>query len=144
MSVDITVPIRNALLARAAITTRLPNYLDSKTVFTRRPVPADAPFPMIIVSPDITLGDTDGIADERPIIERDISIYGKNDTVARYNVVEELGYEVRNMFRRNWKAITVPGWKVVQIFAAGPIMAPVDDEQTVGRLVSLTVQLARL
>lgn len=140
---DLAIPFRNALVASSAVTAKLTAYKGSYPVFTHRPVPTDAPYPMIVVSPDISLTDQDGINDFRPVQVRDIAVYGLNDTTAKYRNVEVLGYLVRQMFHGNRLAISVPDWNVVDINAIGPIPAPTDDDKTVARLVSLTVQLAR-
>lgn len=137
------VPIRTAILATAGITNLLPAYLDSKTVFNRRPVPADATYPMIVVSPDISKTDNDGIDDQRPIIERDITTYGQNDKVEKYNTVESIARQVHDLFHGRRESIVVTGWHVIQVLARGPIPAPVDDDQNVARMVTLTIQLAK-
>jgi hypothetical protein len=50
---DITQPIREGLMADAGIVTALPVYGgNGRTIFSRRPVPSDAPYPMIVISPD--------------------------------------------------------------------------------------------
>src|SRR5688572_16505570 len=128
---DLSIPLREALVAAASVTSQLPAYQGSYPVFTRRPVDAVAPYPMIVVSPDITKTDQDGIDDQRPVIVRDISVYGLNDTPAKYRTVETLARAVHDLFHRNRLAITVSGWAVVAITATGPIPAPVDDDATV-------------
>ena len=143
MSADLAAPLRAALVGAGSVIALLPTYAGSYPVFTRRPAPVDAPFPMILVSPDISLTDGDGIDDQRPVVERDIAVYGENDTAEKYRDVEALAYAVRDLFHRQRGAITVTGWGVVQIIARGPHPAPVDDNQTVGRLVALTIELAK-
>lgn len=143
MSLDLAGPLRAALVGSTPITSQLPAYLNGFPVFTRRPSPADAPYPLIMVSSDVTLTDQDGVNDQRPVIERDIAIYGRNNDAAAFRVVEVLAYQVRSLFHRQRQAITVSGWHVVAITATGPRPAPTDDDQTVGRVVSLSVQLAK-
>src|SRR4051812_26701905 len=128
---DLAIPLRTAVLAATPITALLEAYKGSFPVFTRRPLPADAPYPSIIISPDISLSDQDGINDFRPIQERDITVYGQNDTAEKYRVVEVLGYKIRELFHKQRLAIAVSGWGVVQISARGPIPAPTDDDATV-------------
>lgn len=135
-------PLRAALIGETGITSLLQAYKGSFPVFTRRPVDDTAPYPLLIVSPDINITDEDGVNDERPVIRRDISIYGRNDKVA-YHVVENIAFVVRGLFHRNREAITVVNYNVIDIRAAGPRPAAVDDEQTVGRVVELVVRLAR-
>lgn len=139
---NIVVPIRIALLANSGITNLLASYKGAKCVFTRRPVPIDAPYPMVVVSPDITLTDEDGINDFRPKITRDIITYGQNDEPDKYRVVEEIAYKVRVMFHGVRTAISIPGWHNIDIRTTGPIPAPTDDEKTVARAVSVTIRLA--
>lgn len=141
MIAELAAPIRAALVAEADITGELAAYKGSYPIFTRRPAPADAPYPMILVSSDITATDVDGIADYRPVQVRDIAVYGKNDTAEHYRQVEDIARAVRELFHRQSDAIAVSGWGVTQITASGPRPAPTDDEQTVGRVVELTVQL---
>ena len=138
---DLSVPIRNAVIE--AVGTSLPVYNGSSPVFTRRPVPVGAPFPMVVISSDITITEEDGIADNRPIVVRDVITYGRNDTES-YRLVEEIAYALRNAFHRNrqW-LLGLDEWSVVDVRATGPRPAPTDDEQTVGRLVGLTVRLAK-
>lgn len=140
---DLAGPLRAALIGSAPITALLAAYKGSYTVFTRRPAPADATYPMIIVSPDIALSQNDGISNFRPVQTRDVTVYGQNDTPAKYRAVESLGYLIRGLIHSQPRSITVPDWHVVDINAVGPIPAPVDDDQTIARVVSLSIQLAR-
>jgi len=141
---ELETPLRTALVGVSGITTRLSAYKGSFPVFTRRPVPSDAPYPMIIVSPDIVKDDDDGLSDSRPIITRDISVYGQNDKADKYDNVQAIGRLIHDLFHRKRGAITVPGWNVTSITAHGPIPAPVDDDQTVARMVTLSIQLSSL
>lgn len=144
-ALDLAEPIRDALVAASTITSQLTAYKGSYPIFTRRPAPADAPKLMIMVSPDVAINEQDGINDFRPIQERDVTIYGLNDNAANYRKVETLGYLVRKLFHSERNSISVPaGWNVIQITARGPIPAPVDDDQSVARLVMLRIELASL
>ncbi len=136
-------PLRAALIGHAPITTLLSAYEASPSVFTRRPAPPDVVYPIIMISPDIVIGDNDGLDDYRPVQERDVTVYGLNNTATDYRTVEELGYLIRDLFHGQRTVITVSGWSVIMIKARGPSPAPVDDDKTVARRVTLTVQLAR-
>jgi hypothetical protein len=137
-------PLRTAIVSSSNIISMLPVYLQSYPVFTRRPVPGDAVYPMILISPDITVTDQDGVNDQRPVYMRDVAAYGLNNTPTHYRTVEDIGAALRELFHRNRTAISVSGWGVIDIIAHGPRPAPVDDNDTVGRVVSLTIRLARL
>ena len=139
---DLSGPVRAALVASSAVTSQLTAYAGSYPIFTRRPAPTDAPYPLIMISPDITLSEEDGVNDFRPVVERDVVVYGQNDTPAHYLAVESIARAVRDLFHRQWRAIDVTDWKVVEIRARGPVPAPTDDDETVGRLVALTISLA--
>ncbi len=143
MAVDLAVPLRTAVIGHAPVTAKLSAYKGSWPVFTRRPAPADATPPYVMVSPDISSTNQDGINDERPVLVRDISVYGMNDTPAKYVTVEEIGYLLHHLFHSQRLSITVPGWHVIQITSRGPIPVPADDDKMVGRMVSLTIELAR-
>lgn len=140
-------PIRTALIGAEPIASDLSEWQGEPAVFTRRPVPPNAADPMIIVNPDSAVTDEDGLTSERPVVVRDIAIYGKKgppgDPSDQTRIVERLGFRVRRLFHRQKFALVVPGYSVIDIVAAGPIPAPVDDEATVGRIVSLTVRLVR-
>ena len=139
---DLAQSLRNSLLANQTLASMLPIYLDSPTIFTRRPVPPDAPYPMIVVSPDIAKTDTDGLADLRPIITRDVTVYGSNDTSDNYRDVEEMAYIIFSMFHRNPMSLFVDtGWNITSVQCQGPRPAPTDDEQTIARAVTVVTQM---
>lgn len=144
MSADLGRPIRDAIVGAAAITALLPAYLGGFPVFTRRPVPDAAPYPMIVVSPDVAAEDQDGINDQRPMLQRDVAVYGRNITGDEYRAAEAVARQVHALFQSQGRlAIAVPGWHVIDINARWPMPAPTDDEQTVGRVVPLTIRLAK-
>ena len=144
MSQDLSEPIRNAIIGDATVTAELAAYKGSYPVFTRHPVPQDAPYPLILVSPPMDMGNLDGVDDERPILLRDVLVYGQNDTAANYRQVETIAFALKDIFHRDWKSISVSGWKVVSVVATDPNPAPVDDDDEVGRRIELTITLARL
>ena len=140
---DLAEPLRSAIIADGSIAALLPSFAGSLTVFTRRPVPHNAPYPMIVISSDILVTDDDGVNDFRPEAMRYITAFSANDTPAHYRLADTLAYLVRDLFHRNRNAITVSGWHVVDIQAAGPEQAPSDD-QTEGRIITLAIRLAKL
>jgi hypothetical protein len=140
---DLAQPLRDAIIGDSGITSLLPSYDGSFTVFTNVPVPNNAPYPMIVISPDIVVLNADGINDFQPIPTRTISTYAANDTPANYRLADQLAYLVRDLFHRERQAIVVPGWHVIDIQAMGPEPVPSED-QTVGRMVTLAIRLAQL
>jgi hypothetical protein len=143
MSLDLSTPIRNAIIAETSITSMLDAYKASFPVFTRVPAPDDAPYPMIIAHAQFGGGDEDGVNDLRPIVVRDVSVYGQNDSAEHYRATEALAFNVWELFHRQHNVITVTGWSVTDVRAQLPRPAPTDDEKTVARRVQLTIRLAR-
>lgn len=141
MSANLSEPIRTAIVGTSAITSLLSTYKGSFPVFTRRPVPSDTPFPTIVVSPDVSTTDQDGVFDYRPLVMRDVFAYGRNDLPGQVRAVEQLGHLLRALFHRQRLALTVSGWSVTDIVVSGPADTPVED-QLVGVRVQLSVSLA--
>ena len=129
-----------ALAADTAITTLLGTWNSNPSIHTRRPIPADAGYPLIIVSPDISVGDQDALNTFRSVIVKDLSVYGIQPD--QYRTIESLGLLLRNKFHRLRWSITPPaGYKIIDIVALGPSIAPTDDDKKLGRVVSLTVRV---
>lgn len=140
---NLAIPLRTAIVENYALIQLLATYKGAPAVFTRLPAPNDALYPMITISPDLAVGNEDGVNDWRPVIIRGISVYSKNDTAAEYRDADDIAYRIRNLFHRQRDAITVPHWNVIDIQAQGP--EPVfQDDQSEGRVVTLTVRLAQL
>lgn len=147
MAPDLTLAIYNAILGSAEITANLPAYKGSFPVFTRRPIPADdpPPFPLIIVSQNITLSEDDGIRDFRPIIVRDVAIYHSNELPANYRLTDVIAQSVRRLFHRQRNSLAPPaGWSVVDIQAEVPIALELDQDQATARIVQLNIRVAAL
>jgi len=140
---NVASALRVALVGDSAITALLPVYESDFPVFTRRPAPVDVTFPIIMISPDVMIGNEDGVNDDRPLIVRDVTTYGSNENAGNYRAVEAIAYAVQELFHRKRNSITVAGWSVTDIVANGPISVPDDDEQRIGRMVELTIRLAR-
>lgn len=142
MNLNLAAPLRTALLANGPLVDLLGLFDNEPSIHTRRPVPSAAGSPLILVSPDVSISDRDGLKSRQPVAQRDISIYG--DQPDGYRAVETAGYLVREMFHRQPQALVVDGYQVVQIVASGPSEGPTDDETTVCRYVSLMIHLRQL
>jgi hypothetical protein len=141
---DMSQSIRASLLGDSFVSANLPSYLGSLTVFTRRPVPPDAPYPMIVVDPDKADVDIGGLNFNQLRILADINVYGDNSTSANYRLTEQLGYAAFDLFHRNRFSVQVQGWQTARVWCNGPVQIPSDDDMRVGRLISLTAELVRL
>lgn len=139
---DLGPPLRNALAAASEITALLGTYSGSFSIHTRVPVPENASYPMLVISSDILLTDEDGLISRRPVVTRDIAVYGLQSS--DYRAVERIGYFVRELFHRKRASIDPFGYRVLDIVASGPQVAPASDEEFVGRVVTLTIRLEEL
>lgn len=144
---NLAQPLREAILNNVEITDALGTYMGEPSVFTRRPLPDGATYPMVAISPDISIRDADALVTQRPIIQRDVTVYGQigpaGSETDHYRVVETLAYAVREMFHRRKQVLFVDDYHVVDIVASGPIPAPTESERLIGRVVSLTIRLHR-
>lgn len=147
MSLDLAPALRDALIDATDISSQLSEWRGEPAVFTRRPVPADAVFPFCIVNPDSFITDQDGLTSPRPVVGRDIAFYGRKgppgDASDQTRIVEAMAYLARDLFHREKFSVQPTGFSVIDVVATGPVPAPVDDEATIGRLVSLTIRLRR-
>jgi hypothetical protein len=135
----ILVGIRAAILDDSTLTDGLGEYEGDPAVLTRVPVPVGATYPMIVIPPAVAVSDGDGLSASRPILVRDLMVYGRQPD--HYRIVETLGYMLREKFHRDRSSFAVEGYHVIAVAAQGPVPAPVDDDQTVGRRTTLTIQL---
>lgn len=139
---NLAAPIRLALLDAAPISSALTLWEGEPAIFTRRPVPQDALYPFVVISPDVTISDEDALVARRPIVVRDIVVYGEQPD--QYRLVEDTAYRVRALFHRQRFSVIVAGYSVVEIVAKGPMPSPADDLQHIGRMVSLRFRLRDL
>lgn len=140
--VNISEPLRNAIVSSSNITMLLDTYKGSYPVFTHRPVPNDAPDISIVISQDISGDHQDGVNFFRPVIVRDIMIYGPNNSPPDiYRKVKEIARLIHSLFHRR-KDLQVPGWHTLNVTCTGPLEIPLED-QSVTAAVTVTVTLAR-
>lgn len=145
---DLGPAIREALLTDAFVATNLSTYDNEPAIFTRRPVPSAAVYPLIICNDPTAITDEDGLRSDRPVWgPGDIAIYGHKAKPGtpedQTRLVQQIGLRMRRLFHRQKWALQVGGFHVIDIRASGPVPAPVDDDKTVGRIVSLIVRLGR-
>lgn len=144
---DLGPAFREALMGNAEIAPNLSIYIGEPAIFTRRPVPDEAEYPLILLDAPAALGDEDALNTERPIWMGDVKVYGNKAApgtdLDQTRIVELIGFAIRRQFHRQKWALQVGGFHVIDIRASGPVPAPVDDDKTIGRVVSLIVRLGR-
>lgn len=144
-TVNLAPYLRSAILGNTAITTKLTNWQGSPAVFTRQPIPEDAQFPCVVIPFDAVNTNIDALKSRRNYIVRDVMVYGNvaapgspdDDT----RTVESIAYELHALFHRNRASLGNTPFHVIDIVVSGPRSAPVDDEKTVGRMITLTVRI---
>ena len=145
MGLDLLAPLRTSVIE--AIGPDLPQWKGEPAVFTRRPTPEDAPTLCALVNPPGTLTDRDALNSDRPYVEHDIAVYGRKGAPGsaedETRIVEQMGFSLRDHFHRQKWSVQPEGFRVISITARGPFVAPVDDDQTVGRIVALAILLRR-
>ena len=140
MSLDLASPFYTYLANVSAITSLLGTYLSNPSIHTRRPIPVAAQYPMIVVSPAIAITDEDGLVSRRPVVITDIAAYGQQDS--DYRTIDSLGYLLRSNFHRQSKfSISVSGYDIIDLVASGPVPAPTDDNEQIGRMITVTTRL---
>jgi len=116
-------------------------------VFTRRPVPASAKYPLCVVNPPRAINDIDGLTSRRPVVLLDLAFYGRKSEPGsaddQTRIVEAQGRRAYVLFHRQKFSVQIEGFSVIDIVASGPFAGPVDDEGTVARIVTLRMRLGR-
>lgn len=143
MTEPISKAIRASLLSVPQIADKLATYKDAPGIFTRRPVPSDAEYPMIVAA-SFNAGATneDGLISRRPVIVRDVLFYGRQPD--DYRVIDEIALIAAKHFHRKRFSLSIDGYQVIDIVADDPRVAPVDNDKQVGRLVQLQLRLRDL
>lgn len=144
--VDLSEPIRDAIIGAPAIANLLAQWNGEPAVFTRRPVPPDAPYPMCAISPNVAATDADWIVTRKPLIQRDIIFYAEADPWGEgVALVMQAHYLARRLFHDNRFCISVPGFHLIETTVTAPINGPVDNPaEHVARGISVLFHLQDL
>lgn len=136
---EVLGPIRVSLLTNSDLIAGLATWKGHPAVFTERPVPEGARYPMVVVGPIANRsGLDDGINDHRPELTVDITVYG--DKPGGNELVDTLAEIIFAHFHRA-RNLVVSNYQLVQIMAMGPFAAPADDEAGAARTVSINIGL---
>lgn len=142
--IDLSTFIRKAIL-NDPLADDIGDYLNTKAVFTRRPAPSNANnYPMVFVSPQLAQSDNDFLNKKIRNLSYDVFVYGKNGTYTEYRAVEKIAFALGKKFARvDTHDLTTnnpmpTGYSLIKAVGLGPIIAPTDDNETVGRVVPIT------
>lgn len=142
--IDLQPALRSYILNDVTIFPLIPNYKGSKAIFTRRPVPNDAPYPCIVISNLVSSIRNDFAAcGGRVTLTFDFAVYANNDTAEHYRIVESIAYRLESILHRMpTYALNMPaGSSLIQSTALGPYSGPVDDFVKVARVVSVNFDI---
>lgn len=142
---DLAEPYRTAIIA-SDVAELLGQWEGEPAVITRRPIPNDVEKALVLVGPEVGMGDMDWVNTSFPVSRRDIFVYGHqgNEVDGDYRDVEMAAFRLRELFQRAKDVLTVPGYHVVNITVFGPWVAPTDDDEEVGRGVTVTTHLQKV
>lgn len=165
MSTSLLGPIRLAIIGDDALAEGVPDvhrglavWKNQPACFTRRPIPREVEYPHAIINPPIDIGDQDTLSAAvdgagnkgsgfREVQTYRIGFYGKKadpGTAAdQTRDVEALAHRAHELFHRNKWAVQGEGFRIIDSVASGPIAGPTDDDETVGRIVTLRLRLGR-
>lgn len=135
---DVKSPLLAAVIANAAVADKLGRWNGGPSIHTRRPVPANATYPVIVINV-VSRNDNDGVNDYRPSVQVDLAVYGTQPAQTR--AVEEIAERLYGQFHGDRFSLTVDNYQVSDVNVSGPYDAPDDDPGYAGRVVSLQVDL---
>lgn len=142
MSADFDAAIRTALVNDAIVIGLVSEWEGEPAVFTRTPIPGDVEPIMVVVSPNVSYVNLGALNSERPQIIKDIHVHG--DQPDQYREVETVANQIQSIFDRNRFAISVDDYNIVRIDATGPVPGAGNDENSVSRVVTITILAQRI
>lgn len=140
--IDLSVAIRKHLLTIQDFIDIIASYKNSKSVFTYRPVPEDAEYPMSVISTTLGGTDSDYINCFKRNIQYNVILYDKNLSPESYINIERVANSVARSFHRlNPTLLDLTGVNVVSVTASNPFPAPTDDNETIARAITLNFEV---
>lgn len=147
MSLNLKPALRTAVMGVSDCVSRLAQWKGEPAVFTRRPVPDDAELPLVIISKPTSVTDQDGLSSDRPVVTHQLAVYGRKGAAGSADDdtrdVEEAAFALRQHFHSNRFSLVPTGYDVIDVRVSGPVDAPVDDDNMVGAVISVTARLRR-
>lgn len=142
--IDLAPKIRAAIIS-APLASNISNFNGSKAVFTRRPAPEGAEYPMVFIGPQIQVAQDDFLNGKlRRSVVYDIFVYGQNDEASKYRTVETIAFAISKLFARPTNPFflsATTGYNIVGIVGTTSRPAPTDDLNIVGRMCSVTITI---
>ena len=142
--IDLRPILREYLLRDTEFSSRLSNYLDSKALFTRTPVPNDANYPLGVISPIVADLQNDFVScGGRRTLSIDVFVYSNNEDATSYRNVEAAGLRLVKLLHRipRYELSLPTGFSLIQTTAIGPLPGPTNDLIKVARAVTVNIDL---
>lgn len=148
-NLNLSIPLRNAVLGMSSITDLLGTWSNEPSVHTRRPLPDDATYPCVAISPAVFITNQDALDTFRPVGMWDLATYAEatrmvgGRMVDGYRELEEIAYALFEGFHRQKHVLLVESYSIIDIVASGPTLAPSGNDRLLGRVVPLTIRLKK-
>ena len=140
--IDLSIAIRKHLLTIQDFIDIIAPYKNSYSVFTYRPVPEDATYPMSVISTTLGGADSDYINCFKRNIQYNVIVYDKNLSPQNYVNIENVANSIARSFHRlSPTSLDLSGVKVVSVTASNPFPAPTDDNETIARAITLNFEV---
>lgn len=129
----ITQAFYDRLANDGGLTALLATYESEPAIFTNDPAPPDAELPFVVTTGEFAVSPFDTKTRQGRTVFRDIRCYAAE--TGSTAAIEDIAERVRALFHRY--PLPVVGYGTLLCDVSGPTMAPDDDEQVTGRIVSV-------
>ena len=136
---SISASFYQRLTTDAELAKMISDYNGLPAVFTASPVPANASLPYIVTAGNVSdTTDVPANTKNRTATQfmRDIRIFA--DQTGSMAKIEQMGERVWSLFHK--KPLSIPGWTVLEVKAARPVIYPQDDVYGIYVTVVVTMQ----
>lgn len=132
---NVAAALHAVLTGDATLTALLAEYEGEPAVFTKDPVPKDAPWPFVVISGSETDDDAGAKNEGHRSIARRIRVYDDSDD-GSVITIDAIGERIRALLHRT--PFTLTGGTVYMVDVQGPLDAP-SGPDTLGRALIVRI-----